>query len=101
MPDFDANEDLTRLPGPSPEESREPADVHPPAIGRARRLAGARRYARRSERGRLIELGSLTRRRPTNTLGCARRRLCAVGAPPRRRRNLWTLRHGRPPGSPS
>jgi hypothetical protein len=101
MPDFEANEDVTRLPGTGPEGSIEPADVRPPAIRRVRRLAGERRFARRSKRGRVIELTALKRRRPTSALRCARPRLCAVGAPPRRRRNLWTLRHGRPPGSPS
>ncbi len=101
MSDFDANEDLAGLPGAGPEGSLDPADTGPPAIRPAARLAAARRFARRSERGHVIELSSSRRPRLTSVVRCARPRMCAVGTPPRRRRNPWTLRHGRPPGSPS
>ncbi len=98
MPEFDANEDLTRLPGQRPEGSEEPTDMQPPPAARGGGLAGGRRRAaRRRGEGRVA--GTMRARRRATRLACGPARK-ASGRPPGRCRARcgW---HRKSPGSPS
>jgi hypothetical protein len=101
MPDFDANDDPLRLTGAEQDEPLEPAHVRPRFVLRARALAYGQCYARAGRPACRVGFAPAQRRR-------AARRACPRGhlltplrTPPRRRRRLWTLCHGRPPGSSS
>ncbi len=102
MPEFDANEDPLRLTGGGKDEPLEPAVIRPRFMPRARELAYAHCYARREARARQIGSAPVARRRRAARRACpSGRRVVPLGAPPRRRRRLWTTCHGRPPGSSS
>jgi hypothetical protein len=99
MTDFDANEDPLRLSGPVNDESPEPPKLRPRFAPRARQLAYGRCF-RRPRRRIASTLESQRTRAACRTCSPAGR-IELLGAPPRRRRRLWTMCHGRPPGSPS
>jgi hypothetical protein len=106
MHDFDANEDLARLPGSGQDSAPEPADGQdiepgPPAVRRFRRLHAA---AARGARGWLgPRCGTWQPARRRGAPGGGR---CPSGAraelvqmPSRVTRRLWSTCHGRAPGS--
>jgi hypothetical protein len=99
MTDFDANEDHLRLSGLGKDESSEPPKLRPRFAPRARQLAYRHCFYRSPRRiaSRLASQRARTARRSCPPGG----RLGLLGAPARRRRQLWTKCHGRTPGSPS
>jgi hypothetical protein len=102
MPDFDANDDPLRLTGAEQDEPLEPAHVRPRVEPRARALAYSQCYARYGRPARRVDVARIAQRRRCARRACPRARLLApLRTPPRRRRRLWTVCHGRPPGSPS
>jgi hypothetical protein len=100
MPDFDTNEDPLGLPGSSQGGAPDPAELRN-AVGR--RVFSRQGIARHAARMRGAELLSRAPRRPArHCVDFAAARVCAPGLQPRRRRvSMWTIRHGRLPGSPS
>jgi hypothetical protein len=99
MTDFDANEDHLRLSGPGKDESSEPPKLHPRFAPRARQLAYGQCFHRSPRR---VDWTLTSQRTRAVRRSCSpEARIELLGAPPRRRRRLWTLCHGRLPGSPS
>jgi hypothetical protein len=102
MPDFDANDDPLRLTGAEQDEPLEPAHVRPRFQPRARALAYSQCYVRYGRPARRVGVAPVAQRRHGTRRACPRGRLLApLRTTPRRRRRLWTVCHGRPPGSPS
>jgi hypothetical protein len=98
MPDFDANEDQPTLPTTGQEHPAEPTEQGVPAMPRAREDGGRHRdrpARRRDPRVRPV----LTQSRRVALRACDDRG--PVLRPLRRRRRLWTVCHGRAPGSSS
>jgi hypothetical protein len=102
MPDFDANDDPLRLTGAEPDDPLEPAHIRPRFMPRARELAYGRCYARAGRPARRVGVAPPALRGHAARAACPRGHLLTpLRTPPRRRRRLWTLCHGRPPGSSS
>jgi hypothetical protein len=104
MLDFDANEEPIRLTGAGRSDPLDPAEIGPPSVRRARDLAYGHLKAKQGRPGRRVGTGValLARRRRATRRACPYgRRVSVLGTPPRHRRRLWTMCHGRAPGSPS
>jgi hypothetical protein len=100
MPDFDTNEDAI-LPGPGQDETPAPSEQGPPAVPRAREVPdGHLDAAERMGSGRLRPSVRSLRRR-ADRRACNRDWKASALRSLHRRRRLWTLCHGRRPGSPS
>jgi hypothetical protein len=107
MPDFDANEDLTRLPGSGQGGQPDPAERselgrRPPIIWRVRQPREGHGF--RALGWNAMQPGSalLARRRRAARSACpSGRRASLAEAPSRRRLRLWAMCHGRPSGSQS
>ncbi len=98
MPDFDANEDVTRLPGKRPEGSEEPKPEELPMQGRGSGiLRGPRRRVRR--RGSSGYTRALRTRRRARRLACGPVLSAALLAPVRSRRASCQRRRAMPPGT--
>jgi len=97
MPDFDANEDFTRLPGTGQDEPAEPAEPSPPVIRRA--LPGRDRPEISVRRRRALKFAQ--RRRSARAACSLRPALRLPKSPSRRSRRLWALCRGPAPGSRS
>jgi len=100
MPDFDANDDSTRLPGTGQGKSSDRAAFQPPPSRRGRDLA--RRHPAASRRVPAGRSGafSLVSRRRANRVACRPAALAAgVLTPSRRQLRLWNLCRGTLPGS--
>jgi hypothetical protein len=100
MPDFDANEDPLRLSGAGKDEPLDLPKLQPRFMPRTRQLAQRECYLRPNRTARRLGPVLMARSRRAARNACARR-IALLGAPPRRRRRLWTMCHGRPPGSQS
>ena len=102
MSDFDANDDPLRLTGAGNDEPLDPAEIRPRVMRRARQLAYGQCYARRARSQERVGVTLPSQRRRAARRACPHaRRVPMLGTPLRRRRRLWTVCHGRPPGSPS
>jgi hypothetical protein len=102
MPDFDTNEDPLRLTGAGKDEPIDPAESRRHVMPRVRQLAYGQCFARPGRSQHRVEETLPALHRHAGRLACSRaRRVALLGAPPRLRRRLWTMCHGRPPGSPS
>ena len=98
MPDFDANEDVTRLPGTRPEGSEEAKPDEPPTVHRGSGfLRGRRRVARRRVASGYTR--SLRTRRRAQRLACGPVLSAALLAPVRSRRARCHSRRAAPPGT--
>jgi len=101
MSDFDANEDLSRVPDAGREESPEQGAARPPIVRRVRQAGPGHARLRRPVDVHRSPISPLTRRRRAMRAArrCAGVRLFARTAS-RRTRRLWAC-HGQPPGSRS
>jgi hypothetical protein len=104
MPDFDANEDLTRVPGsgqggqPDPAERSE-ISQRPPIIPRVRQPRDGHGFGRLGWSNMQPGSARMARRRRVARSACpTARRASLAEAPSRRRLRLWAMCHGRPPG---
>jgi len=97
MPDFDANEEYARLPGPGQDGQPEPVEERPPIVRRVRQQLDGHASRRHYGTPALVE-----RRRAYRRACPAAGRAVLPGAPSRRSRRLWaTSCHGRHRGSQS
>jgi len=95
LPDFDGNDEPTRLPGFWPGGAYDPAEVRRRPRRAPRRL---KRTVRARSRGtRAIPSLPPVRECRERTVCMTSARSCVAGTPARRR-SSWALRHGRPPG---
>ncbi|HEX4466365.1 MAG TPA: hypothetical protein VH025_04200 [Solirubrobacteraceae bacterium] len=103
MQDFDANEDVPRLPASGEGDDASQSGSTPPAgASRARQLAGMRPLARRSDRGTRVVIASMPIRNPSNRTNCpVQWRECTPEASIRRRRASRPRGFGRPLGPSS
>jgi hypothetical protein len=114
MPDFDANEDLPRLPGAGQGGAPEPAErsdvggaaaerpAQPPIVRRARQQRYGHAPYRLGDGATRSGIPPLCHRRRMTRVACPRGgRAPLVEAPSRRSRRLWALCDGQPPGSRS
>ncbi len=91
MPEFDANDDLERLPGTQPEGDEDPAEIPSHAAGRGAETPRARNRLTRRARRREGRFGpTLRARRRARRLAC--RRPPAAGPARPRRARCQTLR---------
>jgi hypothetical protein len=104
MPDFDANEDAT-MPDDGPGENPMPSEQGPPAVPRARELPDGHLDAGgHLDGGEHMGIGRLrpsvlSQRRRADGRACNRDRHRSMLRSLPHRRRLWTLCHGRHPGS--
>ena len=102
MPDFDANEDLARLPGSGQGGQPDPSELRPPIIRRVRQPREGHGFGRPGWSAMEPASALLARRRRIARSACpSGRRASLAEAPSRRRLRLWATCHGRPPGSQS
>ncbi len=100
MPDFDANDDSTRLPGPGQGGSPDRAAFQPPPARRARDLARRHPASRRPIPAGRRGTRSLTSRRRANRVACRPPGLPRGALTPSRcELRLWNLCRGTLPGS--
>jgi hypothetical protein len=100
MPDFDANDDLTRPPGPGQGGSSDRAAFQPPASRRGREQVRRHPSGARRATDRRIRAGALIARRRAHRAACPTdgRALRAL-TPSRQRLRSTSLCRGRLPGS--
>jgi hypothetical protein len=100
MPDFDANDDQPRLSASGKDDSIDLPKLTPRFAPRMRQLAERRCFTRIADREQRVGPVLMARGRDAARNACGAR-IALLGAPPRRRRRLWTKCHGRSPGTVS